>query len=94
MIYSLGATGLAQACEIVWQLRGEAGKRQVKNAQVGVSHNLGLGGACVVTVFKKVIGDGSASSLINKSKRPYSLGAGIPKELAQEPSLVQGQARL
>jgi len=84
--HPLGATGLAQACEIVWQLRGEAGKRQVKDAKVGVTHNLGLGGACVVTVFRKVDGQG-------KAKRPYSLGAGIPKDLAEEPSL-QAQAKL
>ena len=84
--HPLGATGLAQACELVWQLRGEAGKRQVKDAKVGVTHNLGLGGACVVSVFKKVEDS-------KKSKRPYSLGAGIPKEIAEEPSL-QGQAKL
>lgn len=84
--HPLGATGLAQCAEIVWQLRGEAGKRQVPNAKVGVTHNLGLGGACVVTVYKKV--DDKV-----KSKRPYSLGAGIPQNLAEEPSL-QPQAKL
>lgn len=39
--HPLGATGLAQISEIVWQLRGEAGKRQVQNAKIGLTHNLG-----------------------------------------------------
>ena len=52
--HPLGATGLAQCAELVWQLRGEAGKRQVEGARIGLQHNLGLGGACVVSIFKKV----------------------------------------
>lgn len=51
--HPLGATGLAQASEIVWQLRGEAGPRQVPGAKVGVTHNLGLGGAAVISVMSK-----------------------------------------
>jgi hypothetical protein len=51
--HPLGATGLAQCAELCWQLRGEADKRQVKNAKVGLQHNLGLGGACVVTMYKR-----------------------------------------
>lgn len=51
--HPLGATGLAQITEIAWHLRGMAGERQVENARVGVQHNLGLGGACVVTVLKR-----------------------------------------
>lgn len=50
--HPLGATGLAQITEITWHLRGQAGDRQVPNARVGVQHNVGLGGACVVTVLK------------------------------------------
>jgi acetyl-CoA acetyltransferase len=50
--HPLGATGLAQCAELVWQLRGQAGDRQVKNARIGLQHNLGLGGACVVTLYK------------------------------------------
>jgi acetyl-CoA acetyltransferase len=45
----LGATGLAQCSELCWQLRGECGPRQVKGAKVGLQHNLGLGGAVVVS---------------------------------------------
>jgi sterol carrier protein 2 len=51
--HPLGATGLAQCTELVWQLRGTAGKRQVQNARIALQHNLGLGGACVVTMYRK-----------------------------------------
>jgi len=51
--HPLGATGLAQCSELCWQLRGECGPRQVKNAKVGLQHNLGLGGAVVVTAYRK-----------------------------------------
>ncbi|MBK8258216.1 MAG: lipid-transfer protein [Polyangiaceae bacterium] len=51
--HPLGATGLAQCTELVWQLRGEAGDRQVQGAKVALQHNLGLGGACVVTMYKR-----------------------------------------
>ena len=50
--HPLGATGLAQCAELVWQLRGTAGKRQVEGARVALQHNLGLGGACVVTMYQ------------------------------------------
>jgi acetyl-CoA acetyltransferase len=49
--HPLGATGLAQCAELVWQLRGEAGPRQVDGARHALQHNLGLGGACVVTLY-------------------------------------------
>ena len=49
--HPLGATGLAQCTELVWQLRGDAGARQVPGAKHGLQHNLGLGGACVVTLY-------------------------------------------
>jgi acetyl-CoA acetyltransferase len=49
--HPLGATGLAQCAEMCWQLRGQADKRQVEGAKVGLQHNLGLGGACVVTLY-------------------------------------------
>ena len=50
--HPLGATGLAQCTELVWQLRGQAEKRQVDGAKVALQHNLGLGGACVVTMYR------------------------------------------
>jgi sterol carrier protein 2 len=51
--HPLGATGLAQCAELNWQLRGEAQKRQVPGAKVALQHNLGLGGAAVVTMYRK-----------------------------------------
>lgn len=51
--HPLGATGLAQCTELVWQLRGQAEKRQVEGARVALQHNLGLGGACVVTMYRR-----------------------------------------
>ncbi len=50
--HPLGATGLAQCAELVWQLRGQADARQVEGARVGLQHNLGLGGAAVVTLYR------------------------------------------
>ncbi|MBP6896012.1 MAG: lipid-transfer protein [Pseudacidovorax sp.] len=52
--HPLGATGLAQCAELVWQLRGQAEQRQVEGARLALQHNLGLGGACVVTLYEKV----------------------------------------
>ncbi|MGQ0698764.1 MAG: lipid-transfer protein [Panacagrimonas sp.] len=49
--HPLGATGLAQCTELVDQLRGRCGPRQVDNPQIALQHNLGLGGACVVTMY-------------------------------------------
>jgi len=57
--HPLGATGLAQCAELCWQLRGLAEKRQVKNAKIALQHNLGLGGAAVVTAYKKYGGANS-----------------------------------
>jgi acetyl-CoA acetyltransferase len=51
--HPLGATGLAQCAELTWQLNGMAEKRQVEGARVALQHNLGLGGACVVTMYQK-----------------------------------------
>jgi acetyl-CoA acetyltransferase len=50
--HPLGATGLAQCFELTQQLRGTAGKRQVEGARVALQHNLGLGGAAVVTLYR------------------------------------------
>jgi acetyl-CoA acetyltransferase len=50
--HPLGATGLAQCAELTWQLRGQAEQRQVEGARLALQHNLGLGGACVVTLYQ------------------------------------------
>lgn len=52
--HPLGATGLAQCFELVNQLRGNVDKRQVEGAKVALQHNVGIGGACVVTMYEKV----------------------------------------
>ncbi len=51
--HPIGATGLAQCAELTWQLRGTADKRQVDNVNLALQHNLGLGGACVVAMYKR-----------------------------------------
>jgi len=51
--HPLGATGLAQCTELVWQLRGQADKRQVEGVEIALQHNLGLGGACIVTMYRR-----------------------------------------
>ena len=52
--HPLGATGLAQCYELTHQMRGTADKRQVAGAKLALQHNLGLGGAGVVTIYQKV----------------------------------------
>ncbi|MBD3210690.1 thiolase domain-containing protein [Candidatus Micrarchaeota archaeon] len=51
--HPVGATGIKQAAEVTWQLRGDAGERQVKDAHIGLSHNVGGSGAtAVVHIFR------------------------------------------
>ncbi|KAF2212170.1 hypothetical protein CERZMDRAFT_97455 [Cercospora zeae-maydis SCOH1-5] len=54
--HPLGATGLAQCAELTWHLRGWANNRLGRPTKVAMQHNLGLGGACVVTVYKRADG--------------------------------------
>ncbi|GAB10345.1 putative acetyl-CoA acyltransferase [Gordonia araii NBRC 100433] len=51
--HPLGATGLAQCSELTWQLRGDADKRQVDGVTAALQHNIGLGGAAVVTAYQR-----------------------------------------
>lgn len=51
--HPLGATGLAQCAELTWQLRGDADQRQVDGVQAALQHNIGLGGAAVVTAYQR-----------------------------------------
>ncbi|XP_053549435.1 sterol carrier protein 2 [Bombina bombina] len=60
--HPLGATGLAQCAELCWQLRSQAGRRQVPGAKLALQHNIGLGGAVVVTLYKMGFPDGAPSS--------------------------------
>jgi len=53
--HPVGATGAAQVVEVVKQLRGEAGKRQIKDVRVGMTQNMGgSGGSSVVHIFEKI----------------------------------------
>lgn len=59
--HPLGATGLAQCAELVWHLRGWANNRLVSDTSAALQHNLGLGGAVVVTVYKRADGKVAAA---------------------------------
>ncbi|XP_078741752.1 sterol carrier protein 2, partial [Lampetra fluviatilis] len=74
--HPLGATGLAQCAELCWQLRGEAGTRQVPAARHGLQHNLGLGGAVVVAVYRGGGGGGARRVPVMVSVS----GSSIPEE--------------
>jgi acetyl-CoA C-acetyltransferase len=53
--HPVGATGVSQIVEIVQQLRGEAGKRQIKDARIGLAHNVGGSGAtCTVHILEAI----------------------------------------
>ena len=50
--HPVGATGVAQICDLVLQMRGEAGERQIRRHSIGLAENLGGSGAtCVVTIL-------------------------------------------
>ncbi|KAL8842769.1 MAG: hypothetical protein Q9176_002405 [Flavoplaca citrina] len=70
--HPLGATGLAQCAELVWQLRGWADNRLVEGAKVALQHNLGLGGAVVVTVYKRADGGSNESVSEREGKVGYN----------------------
>ncbi|XP_039297803.1 non-specific lipid-transfer protein [Nilaparvata lugens] len=65
--HPLGATGIAQCAELCWQLRGEAGNRQVPNAKLALQHNIGLGGAVVVALYRLYRPRPTTSSSISKT---------------------------
>lgn len=75
--HPLGATGLAQCTELVWQLRGWTGDRQVPNVNYALQHNVGLGGAVVVTIYKKA---NSAQAKPRASYNPAVEARPISKE--------------
>jgi len=79
--HPLGGTGLAQCAELCWQLRGMCGKRQVKNAKVALQHNLGLGTAAVVAMYRHGFpeylnhgGDKLAANRTNATERLNMIG--------------------
>ncbi|KAF8372937.1 hypothetical protein PRIPAC_79366 [Pristionchus pacificus] len=64
--HPIGATGVAQVVELSNQLRGRCGKRQVPNARLALQHNIGLGGACVMGMYKLAVGAMPEVPLSNK----------------------------
>ncbi|KAF9885074.1 hypothetical protein FE257_000805 [Aspergillus nanangensis] len=72
--HPLGATGVAQCAELTWQLRGWANNRLVEGANVALQHNLGLGGAVVVTVYKRADGKTNAPVSQEEIQRVCRLG--------------------
>ena len=73
--HPLGATGLAQCAELVWHLRGWANNRMVNGTSAALQHNLGLGGAVVVTVYKRADGkDATPVSDRRNWQKPQGLG--------------------
>ncbi|CAH1773112.1 unnamed protein product [Owenia fusiformis] len=73
--HPLGATGLAQCAELSWQLRGLAGKRQVPGAKIALQHNLGLGGAAVVTIYRLGFPEAVQSGLQTMAVSSSALGS-------------------
>ncbi|KAI4258215.1 MAG: hypothetical protein L6R42_005224 [Xanthoria sp. 1 TBL-2021] len=80
--HPLGATGIAQCAELVWQLRGWATNRLVNGAKVALQHNLGLGGAVVCTVYKRADGESNenVSSASDVGYNPAVEARGFTKE--------------
>lgn len=85
--HPLGASGIAQCAELVWQLRGWANNRLVNDAPVALQHNLGLGGAVVVTVYKRADGKSNkklSDSVIAQIYRPGHNPATVAKGFTKE----------
>lgn len=72
--HPLGASGIAQCAELVWHLRGWANNRLVKGTTAALQHNLGLGGAVVVSVYKRA--DGKASDAVSSEEVGKKNGLG------------------
>lgn len=72
--HPIGATGLAQCAELSWQLRGWANNRLVDGAGVALQHNLGLGGAVVINVYKRADGNKSLAVSSDEVARKCWLG--------------------
>ena len=85
--HPLGATGLAQCAELCWQLRGMAQDRQVKDAKVALQHNLGLGGAVVCVIYKKMKPDLPGKSRPDQTADPDLLEKWEKEEENPRPKL-------
>lgn len=86
--HPLGATGLAQCTELVWQLRGWANNRLAPRTKVALQHNLGLGGAAVVSVYKRA--DGRENEAADDGDVARACGLGYnPATEAREVTVAQ-----
>lgn len=81
--HPLGATGLAQCAELTWHLRGWANNRLVDGTDVCLQHNLGLGGAVVVTVYKRA--DGGFAKKVDSSEVAKLTGLGFNPAVEARP---------
>ena len=72
--HPLGATGIAQCAELVWHLRGWANNRAVPKTRYALQHNLGLGGAAVVTVYRRA--DGQEAKVVDSAAVGRANGLG------------------
>lgn len=84
--HPLGATGLALCAELIWQLRGWATNgRLVNGVDVALQHNLGLGGACVVTIYKRADGKKNTYDTLEDSKIAELSGLGYNPAVEARP---------
>lgn len=88
--HPLGATGIAQCSELVWHLRGWANNREVPDTRYCLQHNLGLGGAAVVTVYKRA--DGKAAPKLEDAAVGKINGLGY-NPATQAKGFTEAQAR-
>lgn len=72
--HPLGASGIAQCAELTWHLRGWANNRSINGTDACLQHNLGLGGAVVVTVYKRA--DGQAAENVSSEEIAKITGLG------------------
>lgn len=95
--HPLGATGIAQCAELVWHLRGWANNRHVPGTRYCLQHNLGLGGAAVVTVYKRAdggvapkLGDGEVAEATGLGYNPATQARGFTAAQARSVRSKEG----